>query len=220
MSAAPPLLLNLQGARRRLLYVTLFEGLAIAIVTLALLVFTGAGAASAGGLAIGSSAIALGWNLMFNMLFERWERRQPTRGRSAARRVAHAIGFEGGLLLFLVPFFAWWLGVSLWQALVLDIGFLLFFLVYNFVFAWAFDRLFVWSFPAGWETRKKPGPVRPFFLKRRRRTLKSNVSGPSPPLTGSWKKSAWTVNPTPFSTGSWISERSTAWSRTTRPWWW
>ena len=32
MSAAPPLLLNLQGARRRLLYVTLFEGLAIAIV--------------------------------------------------------------------------------------------------------------------------------------------------------------------------------------------
>ena len=136
MSAAPPLLLNLQGARRRLLYVTLFEGLAIAIVTLALLVFTGAGAAS-----------ALGWNLMFNMLFERWERRQPTRGRSAARRVAHAIGFEGGLLLFLVPFFAWWLGVSLWQALVLDIGFLLFFLVYNFVFAWAFDRLF--GLPAG-----------------------------------------------------------------------
>ena len=63
MSAAPPLLLNLQGARRRLLYVTLFEGLAIAIVTLALLVFTGAGAASAGGLAIGSSAIALGWLL-------------------------------------------------------------------------------------------------------------------------------------------------------------
>ena len=147
MSAAPPLLLNLQGARRRLLYVTLFEGLAIAIVTLALLVFTGAGAASAGGLAIGSSAIALGWNLVFNMLFERWERRQPTRGRSAARRVAHAIGFEGGLLLFLVPFFAWWLGVSLWQALVLDIGFLLFFLVYNFVFAWAFDRLF--GLPAG-----------------------------------------------------------------------
>ena len=84
---------------------------------------------------------------MFNMLFERWERRQPTRGRSAARRVAHAIGFEGGLLLFLVPFFAWWLGVSLWQALVLDIGFLLFFLVYNFVFAWAFDRLF--GLPAG-----------------------------------------------------------------------
>lgn len=147
MCAAPPLLLNLQGARRRLLYVTLFEGLAIAIVTLALLVFTGAGAASASGLAIGSSAIALGWNLVFNMLFERWERRQPTRGRSAARRVAHAIGFEGGLLLFLVPFFAWWLGVSLWQALVLDIGFLLFFLVYNFVFAWAFDRLF--GLPAG-----------------------------------------------------------------------
>ena len=142
MPAAPPLLFDLQGARRRLLYVTLYEGLAIAIVTLTLLVFTSEGPASAGGLAIGSSAIALAWNLVFNALFERWERRQPVRGRSVARRVAHAIGFEGGLLLWLVPFFAWWLGVSLWQALLMDIGFLLFFLVYTFVFTWAFDRLF------------------------------------------------------------------------------
>ena len=147
MPAAPPLLFNLQGARRRLLYVSLYEGLAIAVVTLTLLVFTSEGAASAGGLAIGSSVIALGWNLVFNALFERWERRQPVRGRTALRRVAHAIGFEGGLLLWLVPFFAWWLGVSLWQALLMDIGFLLFFLVYTFVFTWAFDRLF--GLPAG-----------------------------------------------------------------------
>ncbi|QTD47235.1 PACE efflux transporter [Ottowia testudinis] len=139
----------MQGARRRVLYVSLYEGLAIAIVTLTLLAFTNEGIASSGGLAIGSSAIALAWNLVFNALFERWERRQPVRGRSLARRVAHAIGFEGGLLLWLVPFFAWWLGVSLWQALLMDIGFLLFFLVYTFVFTWAFDRLF--GLPAGVE---------------------------------------------------------------------
>ena len=147
MAAPPPLLLPLRGPRRRLIYVTLYELIAIGVVTLALGVFTDHGWGSSGGLAVGSSAIAVVWNVVFNGLFERWERRQPVRGRSVARRVAHAIGFEGGLLLWLVPFIAWWLKVSLWQALVLDVGLLLFFLGYTFVFTWVFDRLL--GLPAG-----------------------------------------------------------------------
>ena len=132
----------MQGAWRRVLYVALYELIAIGVVTLALGLLTEHGWGSSGGLAVGSSLIAVLWNLVFNHFFERWERRQPTRGRSPARRVAHAIGFEGGLLLWLVPFIAWWLGVSLWQALVADLALLLFFLVYTFGFTWLFDRLF------------------------------------------------------------------------------
>ena len=64
------------------------------------------------------------------------------RGRSLQRRVAHAIGFEGGLALLLVPLFAWWFGVGLWQALVMDLGLMLFFLIYTFVFNWGFDHVF------------------------------------------------------------------------------
>lgn len=137
-----PLIFSLQGLRRRVIYVALFEGVAIAVVTLALMAFTGESPSSAGGLAVASSAIAISWNMVFNAWFERWERKQTVRGRSAARRIAHAIGFEGGLLFWLVPFFAWWLGVSLWTALVMDVGLLVFFLVYTFLFTWAFDRLF------------------------------------------------------------------------------
>lgn len=137
-----PLIGQLQGVRRRVLYVGLYELLAIAIVTLTLAVLTDEGWQSAGGLAVGCSAIAVVWNLVFNKLFERWESRQAQKGRSTARRVAHAIGFEGGLVLWLVPFIAWWLQIGLWQALVMDIGLLLFFLVYTFVFTWVFDRLF------------------------------------------------------------------------------
>ena len=142
MSPHAPLFFSLQGLRRRITYVSLYEALAIAVVTLALLAFTDESPFSAGGLAVGSSVIAMAWNLVFNTLFERWERAQPVRGRSTARRVAHAIGFEGGLVLWLVPFFAWWLQVSLWQALLMDEGLLVFFLVYTFVFTWVFDRLF------------------------------------------------------------------------------
>ena len=132
----------MQGAWRRVLYVALYELIAIGVVTLALGLLTEHGWGSSGGLAVGSSLIAVLWNLVFNHFFERWERRQPTRGRSPARRVAHAIGFEGGRLLWLVPFIAWWLGVSLWHALLMDLGLLLFFLVYTFVFTWVFDRVF------------------------------------------------------------------------------
>jgi uncharacterized membrane protein len=70
------------------------------------------------------------------------EPRQAKRGRSVARRVAHAVGFEGGLVLVLVPLFAWWLNMSLWDAFVLDLGLVFFFMVYTFIFSWTFDRVF------------------------------------------------------------------------------
>ena len=53
----------------------------------------------------------------------------------------HALLFEGGLVVLLVPLVAWWLEVSYWQAFLLDIGFFLFFLPYTFVFNWLYDGL-------------------------------------------------------------------------------
>ena len=142
MSPRAPLFFALQELTRRFIYVALYEGIAIAVVTLALLVFTDESPFSAGGLAVGSSVIAMAWNLVFNTLFEAWEARQSVKGRGLGRRIAHAIGFEGGLILFLVPLIAWWFDTSLWHALVMDLGLVVFFLVYTFVFNWAFDRVF------------------------------------------------------------------------------
>ena len=133
---------GLHGMRRRIVYVTLYEIIAIVVATLGLAGLTGQGAAHSSVVAVASSAIAVAWNLVFNTFFERWEARQSVRGRSIGRRVAHAIGFEGGLVLFLVPLFAWWFNVTLWQALVMDIGLVVFFLIYTFVFNWGFDYVF------------------------------------------------------------------------------
>ena len=141
-SSAPPLFCQLQGPWRRVVFVALYELIAIVAATLGFMLFTGAGAGHSGVISAVSSAIAVVWNVAFNALFERWESRQARRGRSLARRVAHAIGFEGGLGLMLVPLFAWWFGVGLWEALVMDLGLMLFFLVYTFVFNWGFDRGF------------------------------------------------------------------------------
>lgn len=132
---------GLQGPKRRVVFVTLYEVIAIAVSSL-LFMAIGQGAGASGVMAVVASTLAIVWNVAFNMLFERWESRQRVKGRSAARRVAHALGFEGGLALMLIPLMAWWFGVGLWQATVMEAGLLLFFLVYTYAFNWAFDRIF------------------------------------------------------------------------------
>lgn len=144
----------MQGWKRRVVYVGLYEGIAI-VLTAGVLGLLGHGPLHSFVASAGASALAVLWNLVFNAMFEAWERRQPLKGRSVRRRVAHAIGFEGGLVLSIVPFFAWWLGISLWEAFVTDLGFIVFFLVYTFVFSWCFDKVF--GLPASAMPAPAPG---------------------------------------------------------------
>ncbi|WOD09912.1 PACE efflux transporter [Pseudomonas sp. NyZ704] len=131
----------MQGIKRKLVYVTLYEVIATAIITLILLMM-GHAILDAGVASGMTSAIAVSWNLAWNSLFESWEARQPERGRNIKRRIMHALGFEFGLLAILVPVMAWWLEISLWHAFVLDMGLLIFFVFYTFVFCLAFDKIF------------------------------------------------------------------------------
>jgi len=133
---------KLQGIWRRVVYISLYEVLAIALAGLGLMLMSGESLVASGALATATSAVAVVWNLVFNSVFERWEARQPVKGRSVKRRVAHAVIFEAGLVLMLVPLIAWWLGIGLWQALVMDMALVVFFLVYTFVFNWVFDAVF------------------------------------------------------------------------------
>lgn len=134
--------LNLQGARRKVVYVGLYELIAIVFASTGLAVGASASVERAGAMAVAAAVIAVVWNLVYNTLFERWEARQAVRGRSLQRRVAHAIGFELGFLVVLVPMFAWWFDIGLLHALALELGLAGFFLGYTFVFNWAFDKTF------------------------------------------------------------------------------
>lgn len=82
--------------------------------------------------------LALAWNVVFNRFFDRMLARLNV-AHTAWVRVIHALLFEGGLIVMGVPLIAWWLSVSLWQAFLLDIGVLLFFLPYTYVYHWGYD---------------------------------------------------------------------------------
>ena len=132
----------MQGLKRRIVYVGLYELVAIVLSAILLKLISNADTANSLGIAVAASAIAILWNLAFNYGFEVWEKHRGQTGRSLGIRILHAVGFEGGLVIFLVPLLAWWLDVSFIDALILDVGLLVFFLFYTFAFNWVFDVVF------------------------------------------------------------------------------
>jgi uncharacterized membrane protein len=132
----------MQGLKRRIIHGLSFELIALVLaIPIAAWVFND-GLLHIGIMTAVISVLAMGWNIVFNRLFEGWEARQTDQRRTMQRRILHALGFEFGLLVVTLPLIAWWMKIPLWEALLTDLGFLLFFLVYGFIFNWGFDRVF------------------------------------------------------------------------------
>ena len=123
---------------------------ALSFEAIALLIVTPLGAwafdeplTDIGVVAIGSATIATLWNYLYNYAFDhallRW-RGSPH--NTVTLRLVHAVLFEFGLLFILAPFIAWYLDISLFRALLMDIGFAGFYLVYAFAFNWAYDVIY------------------------------------------------------------------------------
>ncbi len=129
-----------KSIKERFLHSLAFEVVAIAICAPLGAWLLGYSLAHIGLLTLMISLLAMSWNMVFNTLFDRAQRRIGFKRTLMARGV-HALMFEVGLLLAVVPLAAWWLGIGLWEAFVLDIGIALFFLPYTFVFNWTYDHL-------------------------------------------------------------------------------
>ncbi|WP_054912014.1 MULTISPECIES: PACE efflux transporter [Pseudomonas] len=132
----------MQGLKRKLVYVTCYELIGLSMSTLGLAYLSETQASHTGPLAVMITTVAMLWNLIFNTLFERWESRQAKRGRSVARRVAHAVGFQLTLVVYLIPLIAWWLDMTLVEALLVDMAFIVLIPCYTFAYNWVFDRIF------------------------------------------------------------------------------
>ena len=127
---------------RKILYAVSFETLGVVVATLGLLAMSDAEPAQSLILSAITATIAMTWSMGFNWLFEAWEARQSVKGRSLARRSVHALLFEGGLVILVLPLMAWWLQVDLWTALQYEAGLILLFILYTYIFTYSFDRLF------------------------------------------------------------------------------
>ena len=123
---------------------------AISFEVLALLIVTPMGAwlfdkplQEIGVVTVVSASIATAWNYVYNLGFDHaMQRVRGTVQKTVPIRVLHAVTFEVGLLFVLMPFIAWYLGVSLMEAFLIDVSFAVFYLIYAFVFNWVYDVVF------------------------------------------------------------------------------
>lgn len=96
-----------------------------------------------GVIGVGSATVATLWNFVYNLGFDHAMLRFAGHTRKSLRlRVLHALLFEGGLLVLLLPPMAWYLGMGLWETLVMDLAIVVFYVVYAFLFNLAYDRAF------------------------------------------------------------------------------
>ncbi|GAB1583719.1 PACE efflux transporter [Phyllobacterium phragmitis] len=133
----------MRTVRDRIRHAISFEIIGLAIVTpLGALVF-GKPLHDIGVVGVASATLATVWNYVYNWLFDHaMQRVRGTTRKTASIRITHTVLFELGLLVVLLPFIAWYLGIGLQEALLMDISFAVFYMVYALVFNWAYDRLF------------------------------------------------------------------------------
>ncbi|MCY9874595.1 PACE efflux transporter [Vibrio barjaei] len=89
------------------------------------------------------TTIAMAWNFIFNWIYD-WNlaRLGKSSEKTLSMRIGHALAFEGGLIILTVPVIAYTLSLSLLDALIADIGFVIIALIYAFIFNWAYDKVF------------------------------------------------------------------------------
>ncbi len=99
--------------------------------------------ADVGMVGLGTSLVAALWNYVYNLGFDHALLRfKGDTSRGIGLRVLHAVLFEGGLMAMLMPVIAWYLGIGLVEAFLMDVSFSLFYMGYAFVFNLAYDRIY------------------------------------------------------------------------------
>lgn len=127
----------------RVRHAVLFEAFGLAIFVPAAAVLFNQPMSHMGVIGIGSATIATLWNFVYNLGFDHAMLRLIGHTRKSLKaRVVHVLLFEGGLLAMLIPPIAWYLDITVWQALMMDMAIVAFYLVYTFAYNLAYDRVF------------------------------------------------------------------------------
>lgn len=129
--------------RDRVRHALMFEAIALAIFIPGSAALFGQSLEHMGVIGIASATIATLWNFVFNLGFDRaMLRLRGSVHKTLPIRVAHTLLFEAGLVIVLIPMIAWYLGIGLWAALLMDLAIVAYYLVYAFFFNMAYDRVF------------------------------------------------------------------------------
>lgn len=89
--------------------------------------------------ALSFSCIVVTWNYIFNNLFDSLCK-TPRVERGLKIRTVHTLLFEAGLIVIAIPALAWFLQITFFEAFIIELGFLVFFLFFNPTFHFIYDK--------------------------------------------------------------------------------
>ncbi|MCG0455088.1 PACE efflux transporter [Enterobacter cloacae complex sp. ECC445] len=130
--------------RERIFHAVIFEVTANTIIALSLARLMNVSVLQSGSLSAISALTATAWNFLFNKLFDSLQKKHRFQ-RTFLVRAIHAVGFETGLIVTLIPVAMFMLDLSITEAFFVEIGLVLFFLPYTMLYNWLYDYL-RWTF--------------------------------------------------------------------------
>lgn len=133
----------MRSFRDRVRYVTLYELLGFAVVIPFGAMATGSGMLEMTGLSIATATLATLWNMIYNYLYDLGVMRLYGSTKKTQRmRIVHTLLFQVSLLSVTSPTVMLILSTSFSSALAVAASMTGFYLVYNYLFAWAYDIVF------------------------------------------------------------------------------
>ena len=133
-----------KSIKERVFHAVIFEVTANVIIALSLAWLMNVSVLQSGSLSVISALTATVWNFIFNKLFDSLQKKHQFQ-RTFLVRAIHAVGFETGLIISLIPVAMVMLNLTVTEAFFVEIGLVLFFLPYTMLFNWLYDYL-RWSF--------------------------------------------------------------------------
>ena len=124
----------------RIIHSALFELFLLAISVPAVAWLSGQSVGKSGIVMVVLSLLVMVINYGYNLFFDRYFGDNRIK-RSQMMRIGHALGFELVVLAFTLPVLAYMLNIGIWQALLLDLAFIVFVLFYSYLFNLAYDHI-------------------------------------------------------------------------------
>lgn len=133
-----------KSVKERVYHAVIFEVTANVVIALSLARLMNVSVLQSGSLSVISALTATVWNFIFNKLFDSLQKKHQFQ-RTFLVRAIHAVGFETGLIISLIPVAMVMLNLTVAEAFFVEIGLVLFFLPYTMLFNWLYDYL-RWTF--------------------------------------------------------------------------
>lgn len=130
---------NAMTMKERLIHTALFELGAVIVGSMLAVKFSTANPKLAVGAVVGLVSIAMVWNFVFNIGFDKVFK-APRENRSFGVRVLHTLLFKLGLMLASVPVMMGLFELNFWQAVGVDMVLTVMIVVYALMFNWVYDK--------------------------------------------------------------------------------